>query len=149
MYLQILKKDLKRKRTMNLILFLFIILAATFIAGSVNNMVSVMTALDTFFEKANVPDYLIVFADKQQAEQFAQLAEREDYTYLRQEVIQVDPKSIEKEAADSGDGAGEQGWQKIDYNNTVVLSRLAIRSRCLTARTKRSFRCGTQRHVWR
>ncbi len=124
MYLQILKKDLKRKRTMNLILFLFIILAATFIAGSVNNMVSVMTALDTFFEKANVPDYLITFADKQQAEQFAQLAEREDYTYLRQEVIQVDPKSIEKEAADSGDGAGEQGWRKIDYNNTVVLSRL-------------------------
>lgn len=67
MYLQILKKDLRRKKTMNLILFIFIVLAATFIAGSVNNMVTVMTALDTFFEKAEVPDYLLSFADAEQA----------------------------------------------------------------------------------
>lgn len=116
MYLQILKKDLKRKKTMNLILFLFIILAATFIAGSVNNMVSVMTALDTFFEKANVPDYLVAFADKQQEEQFAQLADQEDYTHLTQEVIQIAPKNIEKET--------KQGYRRIDYNNTIVLARL-------------------------
>lgn len=51
MYMQILKKDLRRKKTMNLILFVFIVLAATFIAGSVNNMVSVMTALIRFLKK--------------------------------------------------------------------------------------------------
>lgn len=56
MYLQILKKDLKRKKTMNLILLIFIILAATFIASSANNMVTVTTALDSYFEKAEVPD---------------------------------------------------------------------------------------------
>ena len=36
MYLRILKKDLKRKKTMNVILLIFVILAATFIASSAN-----------------------------------------------------------------------------------------------------------------
>ena len=46
MYLRILKKDIKRKKTMNIILLIFIILATTFIASGANNVVSVMTALD-------------------------------------------------------------------------------------------------------
>ena len=51
MYLRILRKDLKRKKTMNIILLIFILLSATFIASSVNNIVTVSTALDYFFEK--------------------------------------------------------------------------------------------------
>ena len=58
MYLRILKKDLKRKRTMNVILLLFITLASMFVASSVNNIISVTTALDNYFEMANAPDYL-------------------------------------------------------------------------------------------
>lgn len=60
MYLQILKKDLKRKKTMNMILLIFVILAATFIAGSTNNLLTVSRALDSFLEKANAPDYWFV-----------------------------------------------------------------------------------------
>ena len=58
MYLRILKKDLKRKRTMNVILLLFITLATMFVASSVNNIISVTTALDHYFEMANAPAYL-------------------------------------------------------------------------------------------
>ncbi len=58
MYLRILKRDLKRKRTMNVILLLFITLASMFVASSVNNILSVTTALDDYFEMANAPDYL-------------------------------------------------------------------------------------------
>ncbi len=58
MYLRILKRDLKRKRTMNVILLLFITLASMFVASSVNNIISVTTALDDYFEMANAPDYL-------------------------------------------------------------------------------------------
>lgn len=64
MYLNILKKDLKRKKTMNVILLLFIILATTFVSSSVNNMVSVTTALDNYFELAGVPDYIISTINK-------------------------------------------------------------------------------------
>ena len=63
MYLSILKRDLKRKKTMNIILLLFIILASTFISSSANNMLTVTTALDSYFEKAGVPDYLAATRD--------------------------------------------------------------------------------------
>lgn len=44
MYLNILKKDLKRKKTMNMILLVFIILATMFVASGLNNVFTVRTA---------------------------------------------------------------------------------------------------------
>lgn len=64
MYLNILKKDLKRKRTMNFILLVFIILATMFVSSSVNNIINVTTALDNYFEMANAPDYLVTTMNK-------------------------------------------------------------------------------------
>ncbi|MDO4333874.1 MAG: FtsX-like permease family protein [Eubacteriales bacterium] len=62
MLLHILKKDLKRKRTVNLILLLFIIMAATFLAGSVNNLVTILGAVDHFLEMAKTPDFITIAA---------------------------------------------------------------------------------------
>lgn len=64
MYLNILKKDLKRKRAMNIILLLFMILATMFVSSSVNNIINVTTALDSYFEMANAPDYFAAAANK-------------------------------------------------------------------------------------
>ncbi len=64
MYFNILKRDLKRKKTTNLILLLFIILATMFVSSSVNNIISVTTALDKFFEMADAPDYLTATMNK-------------------------------------------------------------------------------------
>lgn len=60
MYLNILKRDLKRKKTMNVILLIFVILSAMFMASSVNNIIAVTTGLDYFFEQANVSDFLVL-----------------------------------------------------------------------------------------
>ncbi len=60
MFLNILKKDLKRKRAMNIILLIFIIIATMFVSSSVNNIISVTTALDDYFDMADVPDYYTV-----------------------------------------------------------------------------------------
>ncbi|MBR1731263.1 MAG: ABC transporter permease, partial [Ruminococcus sp.] len=57
MYLRILKKDIKRKKTMNVILLLFVILSAMFAASSVNNIVTVMNGIDYFFDKAGMTDF--------------------------------------------------------------------------------------------
>lgn len=57
MFWRILKKDLKRKKTMNVILLVFIILASMFMASGVSNIITVTTALDRYFEMADVPDY--------------------------------------------------------------------------------------------
>lgn len=64
MYLRILKKDLKRKKAMNIILLVFVILATMFVSSSVNNIVSVTTALDNYLDMANAPDYLTMTIDK-------------------------------------------------------------------------------------
>lgn len=60
MYLRILKKDLKRKLTMNIILFIFILLAAMFIAASVNNILAVAGGTDHFMDLADVPDMVAI-----------------------------------------------------------------------------------------
>lgn len=63
MYINILKKDLKRKKTMNVILLLFVILASMFVSSSTNNIISVATALDDYFEMAGVPDFFAEISD--------------------------------------------------------------------------------------
>lgn len=73
MYWNILKKDLKRKKTMNMILFLFIILATIFVSSSVNNIITISTALDDYFEKAGIPDLII--ATKAMADSEDQIAD--------------------------------------------------------------------------
>ena len=60
LFFRILKKDLKRKKIMNTILLLFVILSTMFASSSVNNMVSVYGGIDYFFEKANMPDFVIL-----------------------------------------------------------------------------------------
>ncbi len=64
MYLQILKKDLKRKKAMNVILLVFIILASMFMSSGVSNIITVTTALDSYFEMADVPDYWVMSENK-------------------------------------------------------------------------------------
>ncbi len=68
MYLNILRKELKRKKAMNIILTLFIIISAMFVSSSVNNIVSIMGALDYFSEKAGMTDYMVsTVGDEQNA----------------------------------------------------------------------------------
>ncbi len=63
MYFDILKRDLKRKKTMNVILLIFVMLSAMFMASSVNNILAVTTGLDSYFEKADMADYYVLALD--------------------------------------------------------------------------------------
>lgn len=64
MFFRILKKDLKRKKSMNIILLIFVTLATVFFASSVNNLLSVSGSVDYFLEKSKAPDYLIAAVDR-------------------------------------------------------------------------------------
>ena len=64
MYLRILKNDLKHKRAMNVILLVFIILASMFMSSGVSNIITVTTALDSYFKMADVPDYFAFCENK-------------------------------------------------------------------------------------
>ncbi|MBR6337306.1 MAG: ABC transporter permease, partial [Ruminococcus sp.] len=84
MYLSILKKDLKRKKTMNCILLLFIILSAMFAASSVNNIMAVLTGRDSYFDKAGVKDYFIISRGEKLGE------DSELYTILKNSSVVTD-----------------------------------------------------------
>lgn len=77
MYLRILKKDLTRKKTMNCILLLFVILSAMFAASSVNNIITVSNGLDYYFEKAGMGDYFIIATEPNGEGTLAKTLDRE------------------------------------------------------------------------
>ncbi len=112
MYFQILERDLKRKKTMNVILLIFILLAVTFIASSVNNMVSVMTTLDSYLEKANIPEYCFSTIDGREMERFGKFAEERDYDFRCLEMLQINPQDI------------EIAGRSFDYSNSTYISSL-------------------------
>lgn len=112
MYFNILKKDFKRKKTMNVILLIFVILAATFIASSTNNLITVSSALDNYFQKAKVPDHWIAAASEDDIKGFDEFAEENGYDYHISRFIQIDPKNV------LVDG------EKMEYTNTVTISTL-------------------------
>jgi len=60
MFLNILKKDLKRKKTMNVILQLFITLAAMFVSSGLNNVFTVMDGTDYYLDKAGIGDFVLI-----------------------------------------------------------------------------------------
>lgn len=64
----ILKRDLKRKKVMNIILLIFIILSSMFVASSVNNISTVASSLGNYFEEADAPDYFAATMDKSSPE---------------------------------------------------------------------------------
>ena len=112
MYLRILKKDLKRKKTMNIILLIFVILAATFIASSANNLITVSSALDNFIEKADVPDYWFASTNDADVGRFEEFAEEIGCDYSISRLIQIEPRNILVEG------------EKLEYSNTMCLSTL-------------------------
>lgn len=112
MYLTILKKDVTRKKTMNIILLIFVTLAATFIASSANNLFTVSNALDHFFTKANLPDYWFTISNTSDIETFKEFAKENNYQHHISRLIQIEPKNI------LIDG------EKFEYYNTVVFSTI-------------------------
>lgn len=109
MYLRILKKDLKRKKTMNVILLIFVILAATFIASSANNLTTVSSALDNFFEKAEGPDYWFASTNDADVGRFEDFAEENGYDYNISRLIQIESRNILVED------------EKLEYSNIMCL----------------------------
>lgn len=67
MFFRILKNELKRKRTMNVILLLFIAMATMFLASSVSNLITVTGAVDYFMDVSQIPNrFAIALAESEQ-----------------------------------------------------------------------------------
>ena len=91
MFLRILKKDLQRRKTTNVILLVFIMLASMFISSSINNVLAVMNGIDYFWEKANMPDLVAVGIQNSNGEDaIAQLETIDSYDVIPLRVLDND-----------------------------------------------------------
>ncbi|MDE6749544.1 MAG: ABC transporter permease [Lachnospiraceae bacterium] len=66
MFWRILKKDIKRKKTMNIILLLFVILCSMFAAAAVNNIIAVTGGIEHYFDAAEVPDVTVMMMNSEE-----------------------------------------------------------------------------------
>lgn len=116
MYLRMIRKDLKRKRTMNTILLLFVMLSAMFTASSINNIVAVADGLDHYFDEAGMADYYIVAhtnGDRDSVEELIAGSENVD-TYRKDNVIYTTAENFTQD-----------GKKIIDYSDISMVQSLA------------------------
>lgn len=97
MFRKILKKDFKRKKAMNIILFIFMLTASILIAGSTNLLYSTITAVDYFIEKSEVADLISVTGTSEDIRDT--ITEWTDSSrtvkdYLGEDIILVDEKLV-------------------------------------------------------
>lgn len=60
MNFKILKKDLMKRKSMNFILLLFVILSAMFISSSINNLIAIASGTSYFFEISELDDFIFL-----------------------------------------------------------------------------------------
>lgn len=99
MLLQILKKDMMKRKGVNMILFLFITLSTVFLASSINNIMIVGTAVDYYMDYAHVPDVNIVMNSKEDLDKINNWLDQkkvkgdiDDYQYNN--FLEISDKSI-------------------------------------------------------
>ena len=116
MFLRILKKDLKRKKTMNIIMLIFIILASMFVASGLNNVITISNGTNYFFKEAGLGDYIA--ARKGEEESYSGFDDMlssipEIKSYRLDEVIYCGKENVSK----------ENGKEAI-FDNTLLVQSL-------------------------
>ncbi|MBQ1537328.1 MAG: ABC transporter permease, partial [Ruminococcus sp.] len=116
MYFRILKKDLKRKKTMNIILLIFVILSAMFAASSVNNIISVTNGLDYFFDKSGMTDYFCAARGEENIKIVTDFLDSCEYVtkYGSEDVLYVNSSSIKRGGESLYDFSGVGILQSVD-----------------------------------
>lgn len=74
---RILKKDMRRRKSVNIILFLFITLASIFLSSSMNNILVVFSAVDYYMDYANLPDITFIATGTTEREKIREWIEEE------------------------------------------------------------------------
>lgn len=115
MLFRILKKDLKRKKGINFIVFLFMIMATLFVAVSVNNIFVVLNATDYCMEKGKIPDIYICACKQTDGRDIGEWLEENEY---------VKDFSVNKGIILKKNNITEfnnRNSEEFDINNTVII----------------------------
>lgn len=115
MFFRMLKNDLKKKKTMNIILLLFIVLASMFLASGINNVVTVMNGTDYYLDKAEVGDFIIITMGDNAIGQLDGVLSKEKAVedYRIENVVFGSQENVKKDAGD-----------KLETKNTTVFQSI-------------------------
>ena len=122
MNLKILKKDLFKKKSINLILLLFVMLATIFVASGVTNMYKVMNALDDYLELSEFGDYIIVTNDNSEDDE----QNNKNLTDFLESEKSVDGYTIDNICIISKRNLELVGGKEIDLNSTTLINSFDI-----------------------
>lgn len=116
MLFHILKNDLKRKKTMNFILFLFIIMATMFVASGINNVITVVNGTDYYLDKAGIGDYVIITMGDNAVGALDDMLETESaiQDYRKECVVFGAQDNITKEDGSASESKNSTVYQSID-----------------------------------
>ncbi len=80
MFLRILKKDMKVRKSINFVLFLFIAIASVFLSSSVSNIAVVSSAIEYYMDYANTPDVMFITTKNEEKDEIRQWLKEEART---------------------------------------------------------------------
>lgn len=125
MLFRILKKDLKRKKTMNIILFLFIVLATMFVSSGINNVVTVMNGTDYYLDKAGVGDYIIITTNDGNTRSLDDILKAEPLVdeYLVEEVVFGERNNIKGEDGDKLESKNSPIFQSLEDSKLTFFNK--------------------------
>lgn len=115
MFRKILGNDLKRKKSMNVIILVFIILATTFISGAIQNISVVMRGIDYYLEQANVSDFFMVA-----------IGNSEENDRQIQEFLQAEDNVTDYQIEDVlvADKFQDENRKNLEYSNACIINRV-------------------------
>lgn len=115
MIFRILKKDLQNKRTVNIILFLFIVLTTIFFASGVNNLMAILNGTDYYFDKACIGDFVVILNSPNSDSQLRQVLDNEQavISYKTEDLLFGTKNNITLD-----------NKSDIELNNTVIFQGL-------------------------
>ena len=116
MLMHILKKDIKRKKTMNIIMLLFIILASMFVASGLNNVITISNGTDYFFKVAGMGDYIATRKNSVDI--------NENFETILSSIPEAKSYRIEEVTYTSKESFKKEDGTKIKYDNTILIQSL-------------------------
>lgn len=121
---RILKRDFKRKKSVNVILMVLVVLATTFIAGGVKNFVTVTNAIDKFIAESELADYTLITS--RNTKEDVTENDREIETFL-QEQDEVKKYWIDEMIGLSQNSMRRENGKKVELNNLACLTTCDIK----------------------
>ena len=118
MFFRILKRDLGRKKGINFILFIFMILATLFVASSIDNILAVSNATDYSMEKGKVPDEYIA-AMESQSDKIENWLKKQDKKIVSDYSVN---KTIMLSKGNIDSFAGKKG-SKFEIKTSIMLTK--------------------------